>query len=92
MGKATRNTRKKVDAIREKAKDLGWPESRLEALERCIDDRSLGEVSEDWIEMIDKSEAVLFFRDRESSLQWANDRLKGSQRPKTATSPLTLLF
>ena len=68
--------RDKVAAIREDALHLGWPEARLEALERILgDEDEIGEVCDTHIEILSKRcGPALFFLDRETSLRMAGDQ------------------
>ena len=68
--------RDKVAAIREDALLLGWPEARLEALERILEDGDeIGEVCKTHIEIVTKRcGPTLFFLDRETSLRMAGEQ------------------
>ena len=67
--------RDKVAAIREDAVNLGWPEARLEALERILgDEDQIGEVCATHIEIVSKRcGRAIFYIDRETSLRMAGD-------------------
>ena len=75
--------RHKVDAIRGKALHLGWPEDRLEALVRVLDDDSeIGEVLATRIEISSKTKGISqFFVDRETSLRMAGERARKAPEP-----------
>jgi len=68
--------RDKVAAIKKQALDLGWPEARLEALGRTLQDEDeIGEVRDTHIEILSKRcGPALFFLDRETSFRMAGEQ------------------
>ena len=73
--------RQKVDAIREKALHLGWPEDRLETLVRILeDDSEIAEVLATHVEISSKKRGPsFFFIDRETSLRMAGEMARRAQ-------------
>ena len=71
----TAAAREKVAAMKKQAMDLGWPEVRLEALERILQDEDeIGEVCETHIEIVTKlCGTERFYLDPETSFRMAGE-------------------